>query len=936
VQFGTPSDLIARLTYSFDEVNGRPLAFLTGAGLSVPSVPGVTDTLTILRRGLPPEEQIELDRLLAAFEEPGEKYRQAFQFLGLRRPPKFAERVLKLATLRAYDHGGLTNQEILGLGGETESKVDRWKLPTGQAALGRILTGLPPTLLGPVLTTNFDPLTEVAVRRAGGTATTYIHADDSSFVANVRVQIGVGVVHLHGFWRDSPVLNTADELLQDRNSLAAALRVILERHTLLVIGYGGWSDVVTRTLLQVVNDNRSEDLDVLWAVHRDARQLESTASGAALVKGFSSAPSNVHFYAGVDAGELMSALELQLAPTLEYVDSARRSVPSATLIGWSTVTAETLEVARTVATDESAVSFFDGRLPAWHDSVNPNIPTRDMTVTIASEVAAAFLTGASTFTVLTGASGEGKSMIALQAGAAIALGLTTFDTSDLKILSLESEHFGTASAMLELPRENQYLLIIDEAHRFVGRLQEVARLIQESGRTGIHLLAVSRDTDWTSSGGSNFAWSRFLRTNTHIVQGVSHVDASAMIAAWERLGPAALGELGSIEASQDRVEALIDASLGEGIQGPGTLLGALLTTRYDRAGLRAHIRDLMENLGDRLIPGGRRSLLDALVSIAIPHAYGVLSLGSNVLASSLELSRVELNAYVLHPLGEEAAITFASGRIVTRHELIASAILDVCLEIDYDLSARVRAVVGSAALRIRHSGYDGDLAKIAYLGTRIVDLPRLALVAAEAACDAVPDRLSYRTTLSSVMRRSQLATEATQVAEDAIPLFALAENAGGVRSHLTEWGVAEGSVGNFARNAVLVGLSLQDGAALGQLRLETTALGASCLLLALRRLHEAIPDSALVDGLAALSVVIRELEGNFVNEWVRAAERIVERAQVNFPRLQDGIKIEADIVRALRTAAERLESPLPANLPRQAFQFSELRRISVDRSVLWH
>jgi len=334
----------------------------------------------------------------------------------------------------------------------------------------------------------------------------------------------------------------------------------------------------------------------------------------------------------------------------------------------------------------------------------------------------------------------------------------------------------------------------------------------------------------------------------------------------------------------------------------------------------------MERLQSRIIPAGPRlSLLDALVSIALPHSYGVLDLSSQVLAEALEITRVELEAYVLLPLGEEAAISYASGRIVVRHELIADAIVDICIEDRYDLAGAVRRVVRAAAARISRSGYTAGLGSLAYISSRIEDLPELALAAADAAIEAAPDRLSYRTFKSSVLRGFKRTRDAAAIGESSLSLLQDADNSSQARSFLTEWGVVEGMLGNFGRNAVLAGIALQDSPALGRIRESGCHLPLSGLLLALRRLQEAEPDPDLLAGLAAVSVVARQLSRGIVTTWLRDAERLVERNEVPFPSLRDGSAVDRGLRAGLLVARARLERPFPPQLPRMDFSFRELR-----------
>lgn len=924
VHFGNQRDLISRLAFALEEDTPRPLAFLTGAGLSLPAVPGVVETLNLVRESFSKDEQIELDELLSKHKELGEKYRQAFQFLGLRRPPAAAERLLKIATLRAFDRTGLEVGDLLARASEFEAAIDKWTLPAGQASLGRIIAGLPPRLRGPILTTNFDPLTEISIRKAGGVATPHVHVDDSSFISNLRVQPGASVIHLHGYWRDSQVLNTSEQLLLNRPSLAASLRVILEEHTLVVLGYGGWSDVISRALLEAIRQQRSGDLDVLWCLFKEERDLVDPVSGESTLAQFSDAPGNLNFYAGIDANLALPALEKRIADLLEYENTPPPKNTGLGLLGWNTLTAKGLSEVQANATLDAALTFFDGRLPSWHDAISQHIPIRTLTLEVNEAILNSQAKAASSMTLITGPSGEGKTMIGMQVAALAA----RREDPGFRVFVLEGDSFGNVDSIIRLPETAPCLLVVDEAHRYVSQLQDLAKTLQKSGRRGLHVLMISGDTDWLASGGSYFAWNRFVPTTEHTLQGINTIDAGTMVQAWERIGDEALGELSTLETTQARVDALCDSSYGWGVAGNGTLLGALLTTRYDREGLRQHLRELLERLRTRIIPGaGTSSLLDVVIAIAVPHAYGIHALNDSVLAAAFELSVVELSAYVLLPLGEEAAITYASGHIVMRHEIIASAVVDISLEMGIDISTVSAKVVRSAAMRVLTGRYDEDLVQLCYLASRTTDIPKLAIAAADAAVTAAPRRLSYRTTRSKVLRSARRYYDAAKENESSLQLIFEADNLGQSRGFFIEWGVVEGLEGNHARNAVLAGVALQDGVALGRLNVEQAERSLSCILLALRKMIEFNPEDRLMSALAAATVFARILypRRNEGRAWLRAAERVVDKSGFTYPTL-DGNESAGKLLRlGLLGCLDKLERPFPASFPRADFQLSHLQ-----------
>src|SRR5437667_239493 len=88
-----------------------------------------------------------------------------------------------------------------------------WQRPNRK--IGVLLRGSPRSQISPVLTTNFDPLIEVALRRAGGSPVRTVLEIDGRFDLT-HVDIGQHIVHLHGYWSDGDTLHTPDQLERPR------------------------------------------------------------------------------------------------------------------------------------------------------------------------------------------------------------------------------------------------------------------------------------------------------------------------------------------------------------------------------------------------------------------------------------------------------------------------------------------------------------------------------------------------------------------------------------------------------------------------------------------------------------------------------------------------------------------------------------------------
>ncbi|WP_434422841.1 SIR2 family protein [Nannocystis pusilla] len=162
-----------------------------------------------------------------------------------------------------------------------------------------------------VLTSNFDPLVAISVRRAGGRAyVTALHGDGS--LAGVDGQ-GCLVVHFHGDWFRTDTLHTPAQLGQDRPKLSASLAQLISARTLVVLGYSGWDDVFTRSLIATVRGGLAP-LKIAWAFYPDdeaaivrgsSRLLEALRPGIELGR--------VVLYKGIDAHTFLPRLAERLA-----------------------------------------------------------------------------------------------------------------------------------------------------------------------------------------------------------------------------------------------------------------------------------------------------------------------------------------------------------------------------------------------------------------------------------------------------------------------------------------------------------------------------------------------------------------------------------------------------------------------------------------------
>jgi hypothetical protein len=177
-----------------------------------------------------------------------------------------------------------------------------WSLGLGVEALGKLVARYPTRFGEMVLTTNFDPLIEVAISRASGAFyKTILHADGN--LAQTEAT-GCHIVHLHGYWYGSDTLHTVRQLGQDRPRLNASLRAVLRNKLVVVCAYGGWDDAFTGALMEAVSD-LTEYPEILWTFFGKTPKLDSKLVSR-LTPGLDRG--RVSLYSGVDCNLLLPRL----------------------------------------------------------------------------------------------------------------------------------------------------------------------------------------------------------------------------------------------------------------------------------------------------------------------------------------------------------------------------------------------------------------------------------------------------------------------------------------------------------------------------------------------------------------------------------------------------------------------------------------------------
>lgn len=311
--------------------SGKEVVFVVGSGLAAPrsraepGVPTVGGMIELIESEFDAEQITELREQLGGAANP---YQSAFRFVQSRRGQSTINDIIRRAVIRARRQpvdGTTTSYSISGSTAESlclqfDEDLSGWHLTPGMNSLGQLASGWPQRFGGTVLTTNFDPLIEVAIRTSGGASyRTVLHRDGNLFQTTGS---GTHIVHLHGYWYGADTLHTPRQLGQERPQLRASLSGIMRSRTLVVLAYGGWDDVFTKTLLELVADDNAFQ-EVIWTF-RDPLPQVRPALQAMFNPGIDRG--NVTFYAGIDGHTFLPRLVeewLRIEPPAREIAAAK-------------------------------------------------------------------------------------------------------------------------------------------------------------------------------------------------------------------------------------------------------------------------------------------------------------------------------------------------------------------------------------------------------------------------------------------------------------------------------------------------------------------------------------------------------------------------------------------------------------------------------------
>ena len=183
-------------------------------------------------------------------------------------------------------------------------KSSGWHISKATKSLARLCSLYPSVFGGTVLTTNFDPLLEIAIADLEMPYfSSALHADGS--FGNVS-GTGTHVVHLHGYWLRSNTLHTFGQLTNDRSQIRNSIRRLIEKTTVVVLGYGGWKDMFMAAVREIADDKDATP-DIAWCFYAGDRD-EITHTQQHVIESLAGLQDNARLFAGIDVGKVLPEL----------------------------------------------------------------------------------------------------------------------------------------------------------------------------------------------------------------------------------------------------------------------------------------------------------------------------------------------------------------------------------------------------------------------------------------------------------------------------------------------------------------------------------------------------------------------------------------------------------------------------------------------------
>lgn len=916
---------------------GKPISFLVGApfswdnGKGVPPVEGFID---IVRERV----ALEGDSYVRSLEEtlqgisPSERYQAAMGYVYRELDADAAAEIVCNAVMKARKSAA----PDLDLSSDVvELKPEHWDLTRAQRGIARLMRLKPDHFRGPIFTTNFDPLLGLALLERQIHPSVNVLPLDGSIRAPIKItQSEVNVFHLHGYWINSSTLHSPAQLLSERPQLQNSLEEHLNQTNLVVMAYGGWDDIFTTAIANVLNSGSFKGV-ITWcfyeqipAVIRETNAALFDKFGAGIQQG------RIQFFCGVDCHDFFDDFieEMGISPV---VLKAKESSP---LAGWDIISNEYLD-SLSPLDDADAVRFFDGSLPTLRHALSPLIPRLSQAELLRERIEEGSSgRHACLMQLVRAAGGEGKSTALLQA---------TVDAvkahNSIVVYRTSSDARLNPDIISSLSPEKQWLLITDDADDIVDDLWQCAVRLHELGRGNVFFLIGARDSDWNAAGGDQQNWNLCIsRLEDVVLGGINSKDAGLVIDAWAHQGDEGLRSLKHEASRDDRIEKLMTSVRSQDLRrGEGSFFGGLLDTRFSPGALLEHVAILMKKLQQQEVDGGDGSLYDALLYIANCHAIGMAGLDKRVLASLCDLSVDKVFQAIIAKLGRELGAAESRGHVLARHRRVAEAVTTAAaLHFHSDLQHIWGRLVTETINLSRRERVGDSFGPMVHSGVKLKrflpsTLPddlrgEIGIAAAEAAMTGKPEWSSTIIDFARALRFAGYFSEACEAMRERIPLLDKAiDRNKNIRGYFYEWSTCAGKL--ETRQGSIVGAWLAAYSLSDCLKVDLTLdqVNRSCagLGVAFGRLHANKSHSVFAKGRRAVTelgrkVVLSERAARYFDKYER------ELDELGTPMPEDNGEALAWLGAAAQAAHGELEDEMLRDLQKDGkLSFSYLRNV---------
>ncbi|MGW0733234.1 P-loop NTPase [Streptomyces sp. NPDC002851] len=914
MDFGDVSDLRIRLQVVAEEADRR-LVTVFGSGISSAVMPGVPELTRIFRDHVPRAGRTKFDEILEPVTDPGLKYQNAAALLTKQAGESTVMRAIRTAVLRGCDD--VAAEDVARVARDEEQcrayvKSGSWRIPVGYQRFAQFFAGLSGKVRGPIITTNFDPLIEIALRDAGVDAAPIpVPTDSAPTPEQLREAITQPVLHIHGYWTGPATSNVPSRITAKRPKLDRVLQELLKNSVVLVVGYSGWLDGFMRSMRERVLDEADLlQAEVLWAAYdSDPARVVGDGVLAELVgaPGFS-------LYLGVDGHELFTdELDLEEAETGE----------TASPFGYSRVPRRV-----TAPASYSPGAFAEGSRPVWADAKPGRWPVLGATGDLERQVSGWLDRGGGGGAVAIGPLGEGKSLAVRQVALTVAA-----SRPEWNVLWREPGAPPVTKSWLDEARSaGPTLVCVDDADLVMDDLL-ATRDVWAAEDSGVVFLLASHDRLWWQGAGPSLK--RWI--DDVLFHGITGDDARNIAAAWQHMGllPAALPD---VEAAADRLAASADSMAAES----STLFGAVLDVRYGPE-LGSRIEDLLRKLHEiKLTDSVRLSEVD-LGEVDLGEVFAGICVmqhaldkngnegkgaSRSVIAAMVDLGSVFADGKILKTLGREAAVTFAGDRVYSRHPSIASTVVEYLHR--EGAAQKVYELVGRAGGTLFEAGAaDADGYRDAYLLSRYLPVPEAVWAATGAVKGTGEHVLESRVSLMRALRREG---RSDAYGRGLAPrLRDYRDYYGAVRGFLVEFSISLRDDGHAQTSAGLAALALDDRAGI-TLDESRASYALVSLAKSAAKLNAQLGDGAGTDAPEVCYVLLERVRGEERAEKFLGGGRYRGSARLDEIRqLSDG-KLCARLAAALHrpAAAAVQETGIPVELD-DMLSFDGLRRLAERR-----